>query len=84
MATTAKGRRPWERASRDSVAGRLRRFEFYRQLGGFMGNRHLIGFPPDFMGAGAVTPDRLRPAYGTTLPVLFAPGELEDDNGIGL
>jgi len=30
------------------------------------------------------TIDRLRPVYGTTLPLPFAPGELDDDNGVGL
>lgn len=28
--------------------------------------------------------DRLQPAYGSTLPLPFAPGELENDSGIGI
>jgi len=30
------------------------------------------------------TLDHLRPAYGTTLPLPFAPGEIDDDTGVGL
>ena len=35
---------------------------------------------PDFK----VTLDRLRPPYGTTMPLPFPPEELENDNGTGL